>query len=198
MGGRRPVACKDALATSWRDVTMARGCAGSLPLSTLTRLGFGGGCHWCTEAIFEALIGVERVEQGWVASVGDDAEPSEAVIAHFDARIIDLDTLVRVHLCTHSSTSVHALRDRYRSAIYTFTDAQAAAARAAMEAAQGDFDRPLITRVLPFAAFVPNEARYLGYYRNAPDLPFCQTHITPKLRRVTERLPDRVKPGFVR
>lgn len=167
-------------------------------MRTLERLAFGGGCHWCTEAIFESLIGVDRVDQGWVASVGADAWPSEAVVAHFDPRVIDLDTLVRVHLATHSSTSMHALRDRYRSAIYSFTDAQCAAVRAAIETAQADFDQPLITRVLPFAAFVPNEARYLGYYRNAPDLPFCETHIAPKLRRVIERFADRVKPGFVR
>lgn len=166
--------------------------------TVVERIAFGGGCHWCTEAIFNALIGVERVEQGWVASVGDDQQPSEAVIVHFHPRVIGLATLVAVHLRTHSSTSMHPLRERYRSAVYTFTAAQAEAARAALEAAQPSFDQPLITRVLPFAAFVLNEARYIDYYGTDPRRPFCETNIAPKLRVIVERFGDHVKPGFVR
>lgn len=151
------------------------------------RLAFGGGCHWCTEAIFHALRGVSRVEQGWVGSEGDDAWLSEAVIVHFDPQTIDVDTLVAVHLHTHSSTSMHALRTRYRSAVYTWSAEQTRAAEAAIARHQRELPEPIITRVLAFREFVANEERYLDYYRKAPELPFCQTNIAPKLRIVRER-----------
>ena len=162
----------------------------------LTRVAFGGGCHWCTEAMFAALIGVGRVEQGWVASVGEHASSSEAVIVHFDPARIDLTTLIAVHLATHSSGSMHALRARYRSAIYTFDVEQARAAQAVLDVAQTT--QRLITKVLPFADFVLNEARYLDYYATDPTRPFCETNIAPKLRLLTERFPEHVQPGFIR
>jgi hypothetical protein len=48
------------------------------------KIGLGGGCHWCTEGIFQSLIGVAQVDQGWITSNGDNATPSEAVIVHFN------------------------------------------------------------------------------------------------------------------
>ena len=85
-----------------------------------SKIGFGGGCHWCTEAVFQSLIGVEKVEQGFVASFNLHNELSEAVIVHFNHKRISLQTLIEIHLLTHSSTSDHAMRKKYRSAIYTF------------------------------------------------------------------------------
>jgi peptide-methionine (S)-S-oxide reductase len=161
----------------------------------LSRAGFGGSCHWCTEAIFEALLGVERVEQGWVASEGADAIPSEAVVVHYDPARIPLATLVAVHLATHSSRSRHVLRERYRSAVYTFTPAQAQEAEAALDIARAEAGAPLVTRVLPFVDFVLNEERYLHYYAKGPTLPFCETNIAPKLRALLARFPDHVKRG---
>jgi peptide-methionine (S)-S-oxide reductase len=52
----------------------------------IEKIGLGGGCHWCTEAVFQALKGVEKVEQGWISAV-DAEEYSEAVVLHFDPKI---------------------------------------------------------------------------------------------------------------
>ena len=90
----------------------------------LIKIGFGGGCHWCTESVFQALEGVVKVEQGWIASVNENDSFSEAVIVHFDADLIDLSVLIEIHLNTHSSTSDHELRTKYRSAVYTFSEIQ--------------------------------------------------------------------------
>jgi peptide-methionine (S)-S-oxide reductase len=73
----------------------------------MDKIGFGGGCHWCTEAIFQSLKGVENVDQGWISSVGEYSSLSEAVVAHFDSNLINLITLVSIHLHTHSCTSLH-------------------------------------------------------------------------------------------
>jgi peptide-methionine (S)-S-oxide reductase len=61
------------------------------------KIALGGGCHWCTEAVFQSLLGVLKVEQGYVASIGDNGSFSEAVIV-FLIRMISLQTLIEIHL----------------------------------------------------------------------------------------------------
>lgn len=151
------------------------------------RIGLGGGCHWCTEAVFQALRGVSAVEQGFVASVPPDDAFSEAVIATFDPDALPLDVLLEVHLRTHSSTSQHKLRGKYRSAVYAADDAQAERARAALARLQAGFDRPLVTRVLPLIEFRPSEERFRNYYAADPERPFCRTYIEPKLADLRRR-----------
>ncbi|MEL7361300.1 MAG: peptide-methionine (S)-S-oxide reductase, partial [Bacteroidota bacterium] len=150
-------------------------------LGDRTTVGFGGGCHWCTEAVFQALNGVERVEQGWIRSETPNESESEAVLVHVRPEAIDLQTLIEVHLLTHASTAQHSMREKYRSAVYTFDDAQAAAGRAALEELGKKHDAQYVTQVLPFAGFRLNSEDYLDYFRTRPDAPFCATNIRPKL-----------------
>ena len=89
----------------------------------IEKVALGGGCHWCTEAIFKSLKGVYQVRQGYVSSVEEEAF-SEGVVIHFDQDKISLKTLIEIHLYTHKSTSNHALRERYRSAVYVFSKFQ--------------------------------------------------------------------------
>ena len=67
-------------------------------MSNLIKIGLGGGCHWCTEAVFQSLKGVARVQQGWIASEGENTAFSEAIIVKYDPKTIDLKTLVAIHL----------------------------------------------------------------------------------------------------
>ena len=83
---------------------------------TIQQIGLGGGCHWCTEAVFQALKGVIRVQQGWVSSTLANQKPSEAVLIDFDESLIELNTLLDIHCHTHASTSKHSMRTKYRSA----------------------------------------------------------------------------------
>lgn len=145
----------------------------------MVKIGFGGGCHWCTEAVFQALAGVTQVAQGFVSSAPPDEAFSEAVIVTYDPAVIALETLVEVHLRTHASTSRHKLRGKYRSAVYVFDEGSAAAE--ILERLQSDFDEPLVTRVLPYRAFKPSDARFRNYYAENPARPFCRTYIDPKL-----------------
>jgi len=152
------------------------------------KVAFGGGCHWCTEAIFQSLIGVGKVEQGWVSSTHPDATtPSEAVIVYFDASLISFDTLTEIHLFTHNATSNHNFREKYRSAVYTFSEPQQVEAQGILEVKQKLFKKPLVTKVYPFGKFRLNEEQYLDYYKSNPEKPFCQVRIEPKLRVLLER-----------
>jgi peptide-methionine (S)-S-oxide reductase len=148
----------------------------------ISKVGLGGSCHWCTEAIFQSLRGVDRVEQGWIASEGKASSFSEGVVVYFDTAVISLQTLIAVHLHTHSCTSRHSMRSKYRSAVYTFHDQQAEAVREAISVLQSEFDEVIITDVIPFQDFELNQETYLNYYYSNPEKPFCENVVSPKLR----------------
>lgn len=148
----------------------------------ISKIGFGGGCHWCTEAVFQSLLVVEKVEQGFVASTKPNNSFSEAVIVHFNSKCITLNTLIEIHLLTHSSKSSHFMREKYRSAIYTFDNGQQEAANSLMVKFQKKFNDELITKVLPFKYFEPSKENFINYYFENPGKPFCETFISPKLK----------------
>jgi peptide-methionine (S)-S-oxide reductase len=157
------------------------------------RVGFGGGCHWCTEAVFQSLQGVADVVQGFVRSEPPHDEWSEAVLVTFDPSIIELVVLIEIHLRTHSSMSNHKMRHKYRSAVYTFSDGQKLRAENLLKALQPGFEKPLVTLVLPHSAFRHSDERFQDYYSRNPDRPFCQSYIDPKLRLLRERFSERVR-----
>ena len=160
--------------------------------TVLTKIGFGGGCHWCTEAVFQTLKGVEKVDQGWIASEGEHNSLSEAVLVYFDEAKIDLVSLTAIHLYTHSCTSEHPLRKKYRSAVYTFSDAQATVVQDTINQLQSEFEQPVITQVLPFVAFKENEEQYQDYYLKNADNQFCQTYIQPKFKLLMQRFSEQI------
>ena len=158
----------------------------------LNKIGFGGGCHWCTEAVFQSLKGVEKVDQGFVASIGENHSFSEAVIVYFDAEEISANTLVEIHLHTHKSSSNHSMRDKYRSAIYAFSETQKEEAITILNDFQKQFDHKLITQVLSFKAFRPSADDFMNYYYSNPEKPFCKVYIQPKLRLLLQKFSKQV------
>ncbi|WP_405382763.1 peptide-methionine (S)-S-oxide reductase [Maribacter sp. LLG6340-A2] len=150
-------------------------------MDNLNTIGFGGGCHWCTEAVFMALKGVAKVEQGFIAPQGKLENLSEAVIVHYEKGVIELKDLVAIHLDTHRSTKKHAMRDKYRSAVYYFEDTDQFLLREIMLVLQQDFAEPIITEILPFGRFKSSDVQFLNYYFSDVKKPFCTTHISPKI-----------------
>jgi len=157
------------------------------------KIGFGGGCHWCTEAVFQYLKGVQKVEQGWIASEGDAKELSEAVIVHYDTNIISEDVLIQVHLHTHKSNVDHSFRKKYRSAIYVFSEAQKKEIFQKLEVIKQQFVEEIITQVLPFKSFKVSDERIQNYYKKNPKKPFCKTYINPKLRLLLKQFSKHTK-----
>ena len=158
----------------------------------ISKIAFGGGCHWCTEAVFQSLNGVEKVEQGYVSSIGRNTSFSEAVIVHFNRKCITLPTLIEIHLLTHNSKSNHTMRQKYRSAIYVFDDNQSEICNDLLEGFQKKFKNGLITEVLTFHDFEPSREEITNYYYTNPEKPFCETYINPKLKFLLQQF-----SGFV-
>ncbi|MEL4307009.1 peptide-methionine (S)-S-oxide reductase [Joostella sp. CR20] len=148
----------------------------------MMKVALSGSCYWCMEAIYQSLIGVDLVEQGFVSS--DDDEFSEAIIVHFQPEVIDLKTLIEIHLHTHKCTVNHSWRDKYKSAVYVFSEAQKIVAEKILEALQGDFSETIITKVLMYKQFKPSEEMFHNYYYNNPEKPFCERYIHPKLKKI--------------
>ncbi|RYG40948.1 MAG: peptide methionine sulfoxide reductase [Chitinophagaceae bacterium] len=147
----------------------------------IRKIGFGGGCHWCTEAVFASLKGVLAVDQGWITELSHDFF-SEAVTVTFDDSIIPLETLMEIHLYTHSSTANHSMRAKYRSAVYVFSEEDRGEAIAILDRLKKQFKDNIITEILYFGAFKRNRAESLDYYYTDPGRPFCENYINPKLQ----------------
>jgi peptide-methionine (S)-S-oxide reductase len=162
----------------------------------LQKIGFGGGCHWCTEAVFASLRGVNRVEQGFIGSNAPDDGLSEGVILTFQPAKISLRPLIEIHLRTHASTSNHAMRQKYRSAVYAMHEAQAEAARRVLAEIELSFDAPLITRVLPFQTFKASDERFQRYAEKNAGGPFCTAYIDPKLTLLRAQFSSLLNPDF--
>lgn len=148
--------------------------------------GFGGGCHWCTEAVFQWLRGVLEVNQGFIASESPHDSFSEAVAVTWDPAAITFDDLIAVHLATHSSTSRQKMRGKYRSAVYVHDPADGEAARRIIDMIVRQTDSAFVTEVLSFRTFRPSDPRFKDYYARNREGPFCEAYIEPKLARLRQ------------
>jgi len=158
----------------------------------LTKIAFGGGCYWCTEAVFQSLIGVEKVTQGFISSEGKNDNFSEAVIVSFNKNIA-LKTLLEIHLLTHKCTANHSMRNKYRSAIYYFTALEKEESEQILTTLQLDFKNQIITQILPFKNFKLSIEASQNYYIKNSQKPFCKKYIHPKLDLIVRKFSSHVK-----
>ncbi|MGX1929306.1 peptide-methionine (S)-S-oxide reductase [Flagellimonas sp. 2504JD4-2] len=156
----------------------------------ISKVALGGGCHWCTEAVFLSLKGVVKVEQGFVSPKEDENAFSEAVVVSYDSALISMKDLITVHLHTHKSTSAHSFRNKYRSAVYVFSEEDFDRASNILKLLNSDFDQELITSVHYFNQFKPSEEQFHNYYYANPEKPFCETYISPKLQTILNKFGD--------
>ena len=85
-----------------------------------------------------------------------------------------MERLLEIHLHTHNSTSNHSFRKKYRSAIYYFSTEDKFSAKAILEKLQKEFEKKLVTEILPFRKFKPSREQIQDYYRKNPNAPFCK------------------------
>ncbi len=169
---------------------------------------FGGGCFWCTEAVFEDLKGVESVVSGYTG--GHVVDPTykqvcsgetghaEVVQITFDPDVVTYSDLLRIHLTTHDPTTLNRQGgDRgtqYRSAIFYHDDAQKLAAEVVTTefASEEIYDDPIVTQIEPLDTFYEAEAYHQGYFKNNPAQPYCSAVIAPKVSKFRKKYRDQL------
>ena len=170
---------------------------------------FGGGCFWCTEAVFDELRGVKSVVSGY--SGGTTKSPTyeqvcsgktghaEAIKIEFDPAQISFRDLMTVFFATHDPTTLNRqgndVGTQYRSAIF-FTDDQQKAEAASfikeLEEAK-TFQNSIVTSLEPFTDFYPAEDYHQKFYANNPYQPYCQYSIPPKLNKLHKQFSTLIK-----
>lgn len=171
---------------------------------------FGGGCFWCTEAIFNELRGVTNVVSGYAGGKMDDPRydqvsmgntgHAEVVQVEFDPAAVSYETLLEVFFATHDPTTLNRqggdVGTQYRSVVFTMSDAQAAAARAYVQKLEaGEYaGKRIVTEVLPLDRFYEAEEYHQKYFaRNADSNPYCSVVIVPKLKKLREKFAHLLK-----
>jgi peptide-methionine (S)-S-oxide reductase len=158
----------------------------------------GGGCFWCVEAAYETLPGVLEAENGYAG--GEREAPSyeevcsgrtghaEVVRVVYDTSKLSyrqiLDFFFTIHDPTTEDRQGSDIGEQYRSVIFYASEEEREEAEAAKAAAQGRFEAPIVTAILPRPRFWPAEGYHQDYFRAHPDAAYCRIVIAPKLARI--------------
>jgi len=162
---------------------------------------FGGGCFWCTEAVFELLPGVKSVVSGYAG--GHTVNPTyqqictgetghaEVARIEFDPAVVSFEKLVEVFFMAHDPTTLNRQGadegTQYRSVIFYHNEAQHQAAVKGKAAAQADFEDPIVTEISPLPKFYAAEAYHQDYYKNNPNQGYCSFVIRPKVSKLQKQ-----------
>ena len=178
-------------------------------MSELQTITLGGGCFWCTEAVYVKVRGVLDVESGY--SNGQAARPSyeevcsgrtgsnEVVKLTFDPQEITLNEILEILFVIHDPTTLNRQGNdagtQYRSGIYFSTPEQKQIADEFIRQLSQDktFDKPIVTEVLPLANYWPAEAYHQDYFENNPNQGYCVAVAGPKVAKFRKTFASRVK-----
>jgi peptide-methionine (S)-S-oxide reductase len=171
----------------------------------------GGGCFWCTEAIFRNLRGVITVIPGYAGGVTEnptyqevsfgDTGHAEVISVEYDPQIIPAEDLLDIFFHLHDPTTLNRQGSdtgrQYRSVIFYTTVSQKNTARELIgKLTREEFPHtPVVTEIQPLTVFYPAEKYHENYYENNPEKPYCQLIISPKLRHLREKYARFINPG---
>lgn len=158
---------------------------------------FGGGCFWCTEAVFEMLKGVLLVMPGYAGGTtkdptyervcGGDTGHAEVIKIKYDPDLIAYEDLLTVFFASHDPTTLNRqgadVGSQYRSVIFYTTPEQKQKA----EKFINDLGEGIVTEVKPLDQFYEAESYHRQYYTKNKSAPYCQVIINPKLEKIKER-----------
>jgi peptide-methionine (S)-S-oxide reductase len=190
-------------------VILASTVPAKTPAPAREMITLGGGCFWCTEAVFEELKGVEKVESGY--SGGTVAHPSYEQVSSgrtghaevseitFDPKVISLKDLLEVYFTMHDPTTLNRqgmdVGTQYRSVIFYRDDRQKTVAQQVIKeiTAKKIWRGKIVTELTPFQAFYKAEDYHQEYFKRNGDQPYCQVVIAPKVAKLRQHFLSRLK-----
>ena len=178
------------------------------PFETIT---LGGGCFWCTEAVFDRVEGVLDVESGYCNGQAALHPPSyeqvctgqtgfvEVVKLVFDPTRISLRELLAIFFVVHDPTTLNRqgndVGTQYRSGIYWHHAGQADVARAVMAEADARVGGRLVTELAAEDNYWPAEDYHQHYFANHPGQGYCAYVVAPKVEKFRKTFAERVRRG---
>ena len=160
----------------------------------MTEFVLGGGCFWCTDAVFRQLKGVGLVESGYANGsgqaeyyrvAGGHTGYAEVVKVQFDETVLPPETLLDLFFIIHNPTTLNRqgadVGTQYRSCMLYQSAAQRDLFAAARERAQAHWDDPIVTEISPLETYVPAEPEHQDYFAKQPASGYCSVVIAPKL-----------------
>lgn len=167
---------------------------------------FGGGCFWCTEAVFLQLKGVTQVTSGYAGGNTDQptyeqictgtTNHAEVILIDFDEQQINFKQLLTVFFSTHDPTTLNRqgndIGTQYRSVIYYFNAEQKAQAEGYIAELTAQ-DLNIVTELSPVPTFYPAEDYHQNYYAKNPSQGYCNFAIPPKLMKLQSQFKDLLK-----
>lgn len=169
-------------------------------MEKIEHIAFGGGCFWCTEAVFLQLKGVVAVTSGYAGGTmpnptyeqvsSGKTGHAEVILVEYDPSAISLEKLLEVFFASHDPTTLNRqgndVGTQYRSIILYKTEAQRALALAHIQKLTDakKYDRAIVTEVKPLEVFYPAEEYHKDYYLRHPDEGYSQAIIAPKVEKI--------------
>jgi peptide-methionine (S)-S-oxide reductase len=169
---------------------------------------FGGGCFWCTEAVFLMLRGVIAVEPGYAGGMTPNPTynqvssgktgHAEIIKIDYDPSLISYEQLMTVFFAAHDPSTLNRqgadVGTQYRSIIlYTTPEEKASAEKFIADINAEPGGKPAVTEVVPLAAYYPAENYHQNYYATHKDAMYCQLVINPKLDKVQKKFESLLK-----
>ncbi|MEJ7843593.1 MAG: peptide-methionine (S)-S-oxide reductase MsrA [Rubrobacter sp.] len=169
----------------------------------------GGGCFWCTEAVYLEVRGVEKVESGYTGGhvpnptyrqvCSETTGHAEAVQVTFDPQVVSYREVLGVFFATHDPTTPNRqgadVGTQYRSAVFYHDEEQREAAEAVIAEIepQGVWDASIVTEVVPFEEFYVAEDYHQNYFASNGYQPYCQVIIAPKVAKFRKEHLEKLK-----
>jgi peptide-methionine (S)-S-oxide reductase len=162
----------------------------------------GGGCFWCTEALYQMLPGVKSVISGYAGGTNENPTyqevctgqtgHAEVIQIEYDPARVSYEKILDTFWEAHDPTTLNRQGNdsgtQYRSIILYANDAQKAAAEKSRAAAQKNFKSPIVTEVVPLTKFYKAEGYHQDYYRSNMEQPYCRAVIRPKVEKFEKKL----------
>ena len=169
---------------------------------------FGGGCFWCTEAVFQEVKGVEKVISGYSGGnvpghptyreiCSGLSGHAEVIQITFNETIITYEEILVIFMTTHDPTTLNKQgADRgtqYRSVIYYHDEKQQEIANIVINEVAVYYDNPIVTALSALTVFYEAEKEHQDYYRSNQTQGYCSFVITPKLTKLRQLHADKLK-----